>query len=485
MTAAFSRQGEALAAAVLQGLPAAAWLAFLQGRRWFPAGARSVRALGTARVGEDAALVLLGVEADAPWTTQVLLTVQEDMPQEAGPEGQEPPRALLRFTTPEGPRALIEASDRPEAFAALIPVLAGGEALVGEGASWSALRIGEGWTGPQSPGVRRIGGEQSNTALVLGGTALFKLFRRIEPGLHPEIEIGRFLALRGFPYSPALLTALAVEGPGGRAAAGALHAFLPGRVDGWTHALARCAEELADDDGTTLFAAQARSLGAATRALHETLASDPGDPAFAPRPALDEDRARWVASLRATAGQALTQLAARKDGLPESARALAETALAQGTSGLAPAEAALLSGSGTQIRIHGDYHLGQVLFDPSHGTWSLLDFEGEPSRPLAERALPQLPLRDVAGMLRSFAYAAAAAGGGTPGRAAAWERAVADAFVAGYDAAAAPDSQLPQAHGSPLLRACVVERAFYELLYELEYRPHNAWIPLQAIAALV
>jgi trehalose synthase-fused probable maltokinase len=191
---------------------------------------------------------------------------------------------------------------------------------------------------------------------------------------------------------------------------------------------------------------------------------------------VEADRERWAEGLRATAAGALGRLAERRSRLSPRAQRHAEELLARGGQVVAAAEERLRGAAGVKIRVHGDYHLGQVLFEPTTGDWTILDFEGEPSRPLAERRLRQVALRDVAGMLRSFGYAAQVGGHGEV-----WERTVCEAFLAGYDAAAAPGSPVPTAQDSQLLDACVVERAFYELSYELDYRPDNAWIPLAAI----
>lgn len=453
--------GPPLDLAALSNLSSRTWLEFLAGRRWFPAGARGVRLVGAAQVAPDAALCLLAAEAERPWVTQVLLRTQ--LPDRTGLEGHAPKRRLAA-----GEVALIEASDAPETFVSLAAGLRGGARFTGPGACWAA-RAGANPPAGQAPtAARLIGGEQSNTAVVLGEAGVLKLFRRIEVGRHPEIELGRFLTAHGFPHAPPLLAELTVETGEGTAAAGVLHAFLPGRVDGWSFALAN-----ADITGP------ARALGAATRALHETLTTDDESSGLATRAVVAADRARWVVGLRATAAAALGRLAGRYRELPAETRPLAEVVAARSEALLADAEERLRAAAGVQIRIHGDYHLGQVLYDTSSGTWSILDFEGEPTRPLAERSLRQLPQRDVAGMLRSFAYAALVGSGGP-----AWETATTAAFLAGYDAAARPGSPLPAARESPLLRACVIERAFHELAYELDYRPNFAWIPLTSLVAL-
>ncbi len=437
-------------AAALFGLSSGTWLELLAGRRWFPARADGARLVGAAPVGEAAALALLAVDGPRPWVCQALLV-------EAGErEGHGEEDRSLRV----GGRRVVEADDAPGAFAALAPLLRAGGAVAGPGATWTASPTGAAWPAG-GDGARRVGGEQTNTAVVLGEAGLFKLLRRVEVGPHPELELGRLLTARGFPHVPPLLTALTVETADGVAAAGSVHAYLPGRIDGWTRAIGQGAEDMSRE---------AASLGAATRALHEALASDR-------RPVREADGARWAAALRATAAGALGRLAERRELLALRDRAAARRVEARGAALVAEAEARLRAASGVKTPIHGDYHLGQVLLDPRDGGWTIHDFEGEPSRPLVERGRRQLPLRDVAGMLRSIAYAALVGGGGE-----AWERAVSAAFLAGYDGAAPAGSALPPAQGSPLLAACVVWRAFYELGYELDYRPEHAWIPLAGLA---
>lgn len=443
----------------LAALSSEAWLGFLAGRRWFPAGARGAHLLGAAPLGGSAALALVAVDAPRPYTAQVLLDMSDpSCPPEHLHEGG---TRALRL----GPgRAAREAADAPAAFAALEPALRRGGAFAGARARWVATPVGPGWRDPGGP-ARRAAAETSNTSVVFGESAFFKLFRRVEPGRHPELELGRYLTARRFPHCPPLLAELLVETDAGPAAAGTLHAFLPGRTLGWALALAR---------GRSDMSQEASSLGAATRALHEALAAADGD--LAPAPVRPEDRARWSAGLRDQAEAALGRLTTAS--LPE-LRAQAREAAARARLLVADADERLRAADGLQIRVHGDYHLGQVLYEPSSRSWSILDFEGEPSRPLAERARPQLPLRDLASMVRSFGYAAIVGGGGS-----AWEQATRAAFIAGYDAAAPPGSPLPRAEGSPLLRACVIERVLYELAYELDYRPENAWIPLSAILAM-
>jgi len=353
-----------------------------------------------------------------------------------------------------------EGEDTPLSFAALAPLLRAGGAISGPDARWVATpRVR--WSGATLP-IRLASTASSNTALVLGESALFKFFRRLEPGLHPELELGRLLTARRFAHAPPLLAELHVETAAGRAAAGVLHTFLPGRVDGWTFATRHARADMS---------LEAHALGAVTRELHELLATAEGP--LASRPVDTADRAHWASSLRELAGAALTRLAAAQDPLLRARHAELAAAL---TPRLIAAIDVLSAAEGPLIPVHGDYHLGQVLFEPSSRTWSIVDLEGEPTRPLAERLRPQHPLRDLAGMLRSFAYAALVGGGGP-----AWEASARAAFLDGYDARAPPGSPLPRAASSPLLGALLFSRALYELTYELDYRPQHAWIPLAAL----
>jgi maltose alpha-D-glucosyltransferase/alpha-amylase len=242
-----------------------------------------------------------------------------------------------------------------------------------------------------------------------------------------------------------------------------------------------------------------RALGAATRAMHEALASRDDDPAFAPRAASSEDAAEWGRRVRAMVHDTTELLAgARRGGrLRDDTIPIADAVLRRRPEVLGDIESlveALGERPGARIRHHGDYHLGQVL-KGSDGRYMIIDFEGEPARLLAERRAPDSPLRDVAGMLRSFAYAAAtvameAGGVGTnpavEARSARWERGVRDAFLAGYferqGARFLPADPAAATHLTTLFE---MEKAFYELGYELNNRPDWVWIPLRGIGRLL
>ena len=314
-------------------------------------------------------------------------------------------------------------------------------------------------------GARPVGGEQSNSSVVFGEQAILKAYRRLEAGESVELELLRFLATHGFEHTPRLLGWYRYAGPEATATLGILQAFAAGARDGWELALTSFADPAP-------FLAQLERLGEVTARMHAVLAGDADDPAFRPEPPGTEAARHSEADARAV----LAGLA--PDGPAESVRARAGEVLerlrSQHGVGI----------GGRLIRQHGDYHLGQVLW--ADDDWLVLDFEGEPARPLGERRRKTSPLRDVAGMLRSFAYAAETArarGDAPPGG---WEQDARAAFLRGYDSAIDP-ALLPapgEARAS-LLAAYELEKALYELRYELNNRPDWFHVPLAGILRLL
>jgi maltokinase len=333
------------------------------------------------------------------------------------------------------------------------------------------------WTetlrGPGKP----LGGEQSNSSLVFANRLILKLFRRLEPGENPELEVTRALAGAGFEACAAPLGW--IEGLGSTLAI--LQRFYPGSIDGWILATERVADHYESADGEPAnFADDAGALGRLTAELHAAMAS--ALPTVAEgQPDLGRLSARLF-------GQ-LTQVTALVPELAAHREAIEEV--------YTKAEAA---GGGSRYlqRIHGDYHLGQVL-KTGGDSWIVIDFEGEPARSLEERRRLASPLQDVAGMLRSFDYAAFSplvlgedpdTPGPSPkelagfeGPAAAWIEANRSAFLDGYlavagDAAQAGDAEL-------LLRAFELDKAVYEVMYEARHRPPWLQIPLGGIRRLL
>jgi maltokinase len=327
---------------------------------------------------------------------------------------------------------------------------------------------------PPRPGaeVRPMGAEQSNTSIVFDDKLVLKAFRRVEAGDNPELEMLRFLSERGFPNIAELGGWYQYEGELMDATFGVVQRFVPDARDGWELAL----DELRDDPER--FATRLRELGAVIGRMHTVLASDPTDPAFAPEEPSDES----LALLTATIDEEIERLFLE---LPES-EAVAPIA---GHSAEVRDRLQLLSHLGARgklIRTHGDLHLGQTMLG-GDGTWVVLDFEGEPARPLLERRRKRSPLRDVAGMLRSFAYAASASELQRDRPAPeGWEERARESFLGGYleavDSVLMPPGEAPT---RTMLSIFELEKAVYELRYELNNRPDWVSIPVAGIARLL
>jgi maltokinase len=331
---------------------------------------------------------------------------------------------------------------------------------------------------PDEMPVRLVAGEQSNSSLVLGDTEIVKLFRRLETGVNPDLELTRALTEAGFAHVPAQLGAVElVQADGSRCALGVRSVFLAGARDGW--ALACTDAEATGAGAAPGMAAASRDLGAVVAECHVALAA-----AFGTQPAGVAETTAWADAWRHRA-LAVLDLAAVH------ARPLAAPVIER-TNEVLEALGALarIDDPGPLVRVHGDLHLGQTLRAPD-GTWYLLDFEGEPARPLADRRAPGPPARDVAGMLRSFDYAAAQAArtdsGTDPKRLDWWREELRSSFLEGYLGRAADAGLLPagQSTQTALLRAFELDKAVYELGYELANRPDWVAIPIGGILRLL
>ena len=356
---------------------------------------------------------------------------------------------------------------------------------------------------------RLIEADQSNSAIAYADRWLLKLYRKYERGRHPDVEITQFLSeKRGFAGVPAFLGALKLHDAKGEGVVGLLNAFTQNQGDGWTFTVDavgryfdRVLEARTDFSGTAaeemiggVYSERARQLGERTAELHLKLASGADRADFAPEPFSTLYQRSLYQAMRGSTGRVLRQLRQELPSLPGDVRAAAERVCAS-ESEVRSHFATLLSRriDAAKIRIHGDFHLGQVL--NTGKDFMIIDFEGEPRRPLGERSLKRSPLVDVAGMLRSFDYAAAAALIHEPPadaeRLADWKRPWVESasrhFLAGYLATAHGASYLPAApaDGQLLLAAFVLEKAIYEIGYELSYRPKFVSIPLHAVLRLI
>ncbi len=321
---------------------------------------------------------------------------------------------------------------------------------------------------PEHASVRPIGVEQSNSSLVFGDEVVLKVFRKLEPGINPELEILRFLTAREFPNIAPLRGWFEYDGRSFAATLGVAQEFLPDAQDGWELALDRIAE---DPDGVLGLLG---SLGTVTAEMHSVLASDSNDPAFIP----EEPSNEALSLLTATIDEEIERIFAR---LPDDERLAPIAGRGQDVRERLTQRSGLSSG-GHVIRTHGDFHLGQTLYTPRG--WVIIDFEGEPARPLPERRQKRSPLRDVASMLRSFAYATSALdilrGRSAPPD---FEQRARDTFLEHYFAAV-ESTLLPggAAAVANLLSIFELEKAIYELEYEINNRP--AWITIPVAGIL-
>ncbi len=314
-------------------------------------------------------------------------------------------------------------------------------------------------------------GEQSNTSLVFGESAIFKVFRRVNPGPNPDLEVASALAELGSSHIAEPFGWVETRIDGASTVLAILSRYLRAASDGWALAATSVRDLYASEEGTRAaeaggdFAPEAERLGAATAQVHRDLAEAFGQSELEPE------------AVRELAEQMYRRLDMAVATVPELGRYGDKV-------GDAYSDLAKLIEPVPAQRVHGDYHLGQVM--RTQTGWVVLDFEGEPASPLAQRRARSSPLRDVAGMLRSFDYAARhqlvthpEAASLAP-RAADWVRRNGEAFCAGYAAAGGLDP----AENSVLLRAMLLDKAVYEVVYEARNRPTWVPIPLESIAEL-
>jgi maltose alpha-D-glucosyltransferase/alpha-amylase len=354
--------------------------------------------------------------------------------------------------------------------------------------------------------VDRPRGSSSNTVVTIGERLILKGYRRLRTGANPELEMGRYLTeVARYPNCAPLAGALEYMSNDGEARLLALlQGYIANQGDGWTHSLEYVQRHLEQHrtapagDAVPVnahegYLALMRVLAVRTAELHRALAQPTRDPAFAPQPLTRDDIDAYRQRAADEARNALGMLKSALDQVPAADRDRAGAVLAQGDEVMARIDAmSSLVPQGLKIRIHGDYHLGQVLV--TRNDFVIIDFEGEPGHSLEQRSAKQSPLRDVAGMLRSFSYVQHSALRNVAHNEAevvrlaplarAWETDVRAAFLSAYDAAAR-DANL---YGPEVLQAGIgllglfeLEKALYELRYELGSRPGWAGIPLQGI----
>ena len=346
-----------------------------------------------------------------------------------------------------------------------------------------------------------------NSVVLIGERLVVKTYRRVKEGVNPELEVGCFLTdVARFPHCVPIAGSVEhVRRSGAATTLVLLQAYTPNQGDAWSHAvetLARHLEacrSLPDDDaapGIHGFLALLDTLGRRTAQLHAALSLRTGDAAFDPEPVFETDIAEWVRKVRGDALATLELLVARAEQLPAGLQERARQLMVARPRLLKRLErAAGVPPAGFRTRLHGDYRLGKVLL--ANNDFVLIDFEGDPDRPLEERRRKQLAVRDVAGMLRSFDQARDEAlrqvrhdgdDGRLHQRAAEWLQAARHAFVDAYRQEAVRLGQYPDASAwaaqAPLLDLAELELALGELRREVNERPERAGTPLARIAAL-
>jgi trehalose synthase-fused probable maltokinase len=366
----------------------------------------------------------------------------------------------------------VDGLDDPQLARELVSAMRSGLTLQGaEGIVEFAPIEGFAGLGRELMTARPIGAEQSNSSVVFDEELILKVFRRLEPGINPELETLRFLTEHGFANIAPLGGWYAYSGGPLGATLGILQQFVCDAVDGWELAL----DELVARPDEFLLRLQ--RLGEVTGEMHTVLASDANDPAFSP----ETPSVEALGLLTATIDEEIERVFVM---LPDDERL--EPILGRGEEVREQLRMLAHSGAtGKAIRTHGDYHLGQTLW--AEQDWVVLDFEGEPARSLTERRRKRSPLRDVAGMLRSFAYAATAVqllrGAPAPEG---WEEQARARFLEGYldtvDQTLLPSGQ---AAIERMLSVFELEKAVYELRYELDNRPEWIGIPVAGIQRLI
>ena len=511
---------------------ARALVADVERRRWYRSKTQTIRSgeivdlIEMPVSGARVALLRLEFVEAAPETYVVPLALS------LGPGAEVPGEAVVADVIGLADGAvLFDAMHSPEFARELLGLASSRRRVKGKRATLASQRIPgsrglvaevEG-TEPQTGGV-----EQSNSSVFFGDRLMLKLFRKLEEGANPEVEVGRFLSqqtsFRNTPRSRGLVT---VEQGGGEAALAFVQDFVISQRNLFDHtfdaAVLTLESILADEATLTAYPApshpmdaslenvervsdqagsmmvDAALLGGRTGEMHLALASRPDDPVFAPEPMSTLQQRSLYQAIRSAVRTSLAQLRRRRASMRPEDIELVEAAVA--------AEPAILEElkmitrekiECDRIRIHGDYHLGQVLYTGNDVV--VIDFEGEPQRPLSARRLKRLGLRDVAGMVRSYHYAMimafnqVAEAGLDPDqthRLAQWAHALhnhaAGAFLGGYFEVVQGTSIIPPsgAHTRLLLDALVVEKAAYELGYEANNRPDYIQIPLRGILDVV
>jgi maltose alpha-D-glucosyltransferase / alpha-amylase len=500
--------------------------AYLMNQRWFGGKARAIRSVDVLDVvpiplpqqNQHALLLIISVQYAAGVGEGYALPV---LRQAASPEARE--NAFLRVEGPQGNAGLVLVDAlKNEAFlSALLQLIEQRAVIPGEKGQLRASQtsVYSHLVGTSVDALRPIPvrAEQSNSSVIYGDRLILKVFRRVEEGINPDLEIGLFLTEKAhFKHTPQVAGSLQYHTHDGKdRAQGILQAFIPNQGDAWRYTLTCLADFYRTVDQSSgeaqkrvevvravagPYLESAVLLGHRTAEMHRALASDPDDRAFAPEPFTSEFQQQLEKSMLELTGRVFGQLREKLTSLPAELQSRAKFVSDSEKEIVHRFQSALgRPMHATRTRIHGDYHLGQVLY--TGPDFVIIDFEGEPARSLAERRIKRSPLQDVAGMLRSFHYAAFAPlltpPDGKPKRAneletlggwaESWNAEVADRFLASYFQTSGPAAFLQKSREETnlLLELHLLEKAVYELGYELNNRPSWVGIPLQGISRLL
>jgi maltose alpha-D-glucosyltransferase/alpha-amylase len=518
--------------------------AYLGAQRWFSAKGRPVKALAIQDVfpvnGGDTSggLVLAALQYRDGTAETYLLAMAYVSGQAAESILDRYPRAAMirvRWRNGQRPEGMIlDGLTEPGFCRALLGLIEHHSQLMGAQGRIAALAtpalrsMPPPGDGPEA--ITLLSAEQSNTSVIFGERVILKLFRRLQEGINPDFEIGRFLTGRRFDALPPVAGALELRCAGQEPATVAiLQGYVRNQGDAWQVALnhlsryfegilempepeepewpaadlmAAAGNDLPEAMGKQLnyFIDSVRLLAQRTAEMHALLASDPRDPAFSPERFSKLYQRSLYQSMRTLTLRTLSQFERAMDRLPEEIRPRAARVLARKEEILGVfrliSETVL---TGKRLRCHGDYHLGQVLYTGKD--FVIIDFEGEPARPVSERKIKRSPLRDVAGMLRSFHYAARSGLATERARGLfhdkelplmetwtdCWYRWVSALFLKHYLLNAEKGDYLPAARDQVriLLDAFLMEKAVYELGYEMNNRPDWLDIPLAGIEQLL
>jgi trehalose synthase-fused probable maltokinase len=445
----------------LELVPEEALVEFVRAQRWF--ASKSSELIGT-RIADAAQL-----RDESPRLLDALVDVR------LGSGAHETYQLVLGATADEalGPPigsfdgiAVYEALADPAFIRELFHLMRGSGSVVSGDGTLDFFAI-ESLTAeaPSFDSVRPIGLEQTNSSVIVNDELIVKAYRRLEAGVNPELEMLRFFVQHAFANVPRLSAWWSYSGTPLNASLGIVSQYIRDATDGWTLALSELPRR------ADAFVARVDRLGTVIGEMHAVLASDPSDPAFSPEEGSTESLALLAATVDDEIAAVFTGLPDDEALVPIAGHGDAVRDLLQGLS--------TIGSVGKRIRHHGDLHLGQTLW--AGDDWMIIDFEGEPARGLTERRLKASPLRDVAGMLRSFAYAVTVTGA-DPG----FEDVLRTRFLDSYYEAVGPSGLMPPRETAErLLRIFELEKAVYELGYELEHRPDWVGIPVAGIQRLL